>query len=454
MSAPETTEVIYEVECRLDPSIVEAFDAWLPEHVRQVLACEGFTGAEIQAPTEAAPGQPVVRRTQYRLKDQAALERYFEQDAPRLRADAACFGDKATFTRRVLSPRTVADRLPEEPFTCLNCSAPVPGRYCAACGQSREVHVLSMHEVVGDVTHSLLHLDSRVWNTLRTLVLKPGQLTNEFIVGRHQRYLPPFRLYLVISVLFFALSALLPDAQMVHVNAEGDTVIAYGVSPPPAADTAGAADPAAATREHAAREPRQALDGVVTTPGTPEVVGHSTEFVAGTVEGKGGRADCNVNVLPGLPRLNTLLSEACLKAQADNGRRLGQLFLSAAPKLMFFFLPLMAGVTMLFYWRPRRLYAEHLVAFLHSHAFVFLALAVMSVVNAIIRLDLPLVGVLDLVNLVLILYVPYYVFRAMRVVYGQSRARTAVKFVALSLLYFILLGITMAIGGIYSLLSL
>jgi hypothetical protein len=193
---------------------------------------------------------------------------------------------------------------------------------------------------------------------------------------------------------------------------------------------------------------------VVTTPGTPEVLRQSTEFVAGTVEGKGGQAGCNINVLPGLPRLNTLLSEACLKAQADNGRRLGQLFLSAAPKLMFFFLPLVAGVTTLFYWRPRRLYAEHLVAFLHSHAFVFLALTVLSVVNAIMRLDLPLVGVLDLVNLALILYIPYYVFRAMRVVYGESRVRTAVKFAALSLLYFTLLVITVVIGVVYSMLSL
>ena len=311
-----------------------------------------------------------------------------------------------------------------------------------------------MHEVVGDVTHSLLHLDSRVWNTLRTLVLKPGQLTNEFIVGRHQRYLPPFRLYLVISVLFFALSALLPDAQMLHVNAEGDTVIAYGVSPPPAADTAGAADPAAATRERATHELRQALDDLATAPDVPEVVRHSTELVAGAVEGKDGQAGCNINVLPGFPRLDTLLSEACVKAQADSGRRLGQLFLSAVPKLMFVFLPLMAGVTMLFYWRPRRLYAEHLVTFLHSHAFIFLVLTALSVVNAIMRVDLPLVGVLGLVNLALTLYVPYYVFRAMRAVYGESRARTAVKFAAISLLYFTLLVITVVIGVVYSMLSL
>jgi hypothetical protein len=41
-----------------------------------------------------------------------------------------------------------------------------------------------MKEVAGDVTHSLLHLDSRVWRTLRLLVLRPGELTREFIAGR------------------------------------------------------------------------------------------------------------------------------------------------------------------------------------------------------------------------------------------------------------------------------
>jgi hypothetical protein len=81
-------------------------------------------------------------------------------------------------------------------------------------------------------------------------------------------------------------------------------------------------------------------------------------------------------------------------------------------------------------------------------------LTALSVVNAIMRVDLPLVGVLGLVNLALTLYVPYYVFRAMRAVYGESRARTAVKFAAISLLYFTLLVITVVIGVVYSMLSL
>jgi hypothetical protein len=42
----------------------------------------------------------------------------------------------------------------------------------------------------------------------------------------------------------------------------------------------------------------------------------------------------------------------------------------------------------------------------------------------------------------------------MRVIYGEGRARTAAKFAAISLLYFVLLGITVVIGVLYSMLSL
>jgi hypothetical protein len=292
---------------------------------------------------------------------------------------------------------------------CQNCGQPVPGKYCAECGQPAGVHMLTMHDVAHDVVHSALHIDSRVWRTLRLLVLRPGELTNEFIRGRRQRYLPPFRLYLILSILFFALSAVLPEAQLVHVNADGDTVIAYGP-----ADPAGSRPP-------------------VDLPASR----------------------CNIQLDGALgERLDPLLKEACAKVAADNGRHLAQVFLQNAPKLMFLFLPLMAAVAMLFYWKPRRLYAEHLVMFLHVHAFVFLTLSAMAAIDGLLALGLPGIGLLGLVNLALMLYLPWYVVRAMRVVYGEGRLRTGVKFAVMSIIYFSLLGVTMLGGLLYSAISL
>ena len=52
------------------------------------------------------------------------------------------------------------------------------------------------------------------------------------------------------------------------------------------------------------------------------------------------------------------------------------------------------------------------------------------------------------------LYLFYYVFRSMRVVYGEGRFKTTLKFLSLGMIYFLLLGMTMLAGLVYAMLSL
>jgi hypothetical protein len=403
--------VIYEVECQLDPDIVADYDDWLPGHVRDVLACAGFLGATIEA-TEIPAGERPRRRVRYRVESAAALDHYLENDATRLRTVAAeQFGSALQCERRVFKPRGEVISAARKPPRCLNCGAPVEGAHCAACGQAGDVHVLSMREVAGDVTHSLLHLDSRVWRTLRLLLIRPGELTREFIAGRHQHYLPPFRLYLAISILFFALSALLP----------GSTHFGMGSAP---------------------EEVRRELDAAGADPASME------QAVA---EGSG----CNVDIpaILGMD-LDEPFNRACERIRADSGAALADRFAATAPKLMFVFLPLMAAVALLFYWRPRRLYAEHLVLFLHNHALTFLLLGAVNILNALLVPTFSLADASGLLNFLLFLYLSWYVFRSMRVVYGEGRLKTSLKFSVLVVIYFTLLGITMMAGLVYSMLSL
>jgi len=177
----------------------------------------------------------------------------------------------------------------------------------------------------------------------------------------------------------------------------------------------------------------------------------SGQPAAGTADAS-ARAQCSVET--GWQWFDRLMTEACRKVEEDRGKRLGAVFMQTAPKLMFVFLPLMAAVAMLFYWRPRRLYAEHLVAFLHVHAFMFLYLIARSLVGASTRTGLPGVGLLGVVSAALTAYLAWYVYRAMRVVYGNGRLLTGIKYVAIGTIYFALLGITMAVGIVYSMLSL
>jgi hypothetical protein len=284
------------------------------------------------------------------------------------------------------------------------------------------VHVLSLKEVAGDVTHSLLHLDSRVWQTLKLLARRPGELTREFIAGRHQLYLPPFRLYLAISILYFALQVLLPDFETLK---QAD------------------APATAAAATQASEQLRKELEA---------------EGVAKSKDGTSLLAleDCNIKLFDGQgdSDFEKSLSRACRQMKADGGRQFAEHFAAAAPKLMFLFLPLMAAVALLFYWKPRRLYTEHLVLFLHNHAFTFLVLAVTAVLTTLSDLHFPASGLLGLAAFLLWCYLPYYVFRSMRVVYGEGRFKTTLKFAAISTIYFLLLGITMLLGLVYAMLTL
>ena len=80
-------------------------------------------------------------------------------------------------------------------------------RYCGACGQRAEPPVHSLLHFSRVATEDLTHADSRLWRTLGALLFRPGFLTAEFLGGRRARYLPPVRLYLVLSVAFFLFAA-------------------------------------------------------------------------------------------------------------------------------------------------------------------------------------------------------------------------------------------------------
>ena len=57
--------------------------------------------------------------------------------------------------------------------------------------------------------------------------------------------------------------------------------------------------------------------------------------------------------------------------KADNGAKLVENFQRNAPKAMFVLLPAFAVLMMLFFWSPRRLYAEHLLFLIHNHSAIF-----------------------------------------------------------------------------------
>ena len=288
---------------------------------------------------------------------------------------------------------------------CLNCGAVLTGRYCTNCGQAADVHVPSTRELLHEALEGITHSDSRLWRTLYLLWFKPGKLTLEFVAGRRASYLPPFRLYLILSIIFF-LAASYSHTQVKFVQFDTAAKVVQFESAP-----------------------------VTSQPECDKLNG--TAFAAKLF----GR--------DWAPRIK----HACNEIARDNGTSLFHVAVGTAPKAMFIFLPLVAFLNMLLYWRPRHKYAEHLLFFLHVHAFFFSVMALVVLVAEAADAWPALSSAASLAGL-LLWSLPVYTIFAMRRMFGRSWMRTLAKASALFVVYMVLLAITISGVFVYAVLQM
>jgi uncharacterized protein DUF3667 len=96
--------------------------------------------------------------------------------------------------------------------SCTNCRATLGGPFCAQCGQKVAALNPSFGEFLHELFHEFLHFDGKIVQSVRQLLIAPGFLSREHFEGRRARYVSPIRLYLIFSVLYFAVAALAPEA--------------------------------------------------------------------------------------------------------------------------------------------------------------------------------------------------------------------------------------------------
>ena len=316
---------------------------------------------------------------------------------------------------------------------CANCGAPLSGRYCSACGQRHEPHIHSVAHFAAEGFESISHADSRVWRTLWYLLARPGFLTREFFAGRRMRYLPPFRLYLVISLVFFLVVGL-PEGNAIRLDGDtgADRVAKMrAVASELEQETGPASDAlklAAAALNEQARKESALVPGTTgaagaTSPGAQDASSERSEMLKFCDKFRSGN--------PGARDFAARFHAACNRIVEDRGAALSKAIVHNIPRAMFVFLPLLALVMWLLYWRPQRHYVEHLLFLIHNHAFVFLMLALKALLEMI-----PFVGEhRALLETATWLYMIWYLYRAMRTVYGQGRILTLAKYFTIGFAY-------------------
>ncbi|MFN2564405.1 MAG: DUF3667 domain-containing protein [Gemmatimonadaceae bacterium] len=258
---------------------------------------------------------------------------------------------------------------------CLNCGAALTGPYCASCGQQRRDTDLTLRELLHETAQELTQWEGKVPSTLKTLFLRPGVLTLDFLAGRRARWLLPLRLYLICSVAFF-LSGPLVEAIT-------------------------------------GRSARETAKITITNPdGSTTLTPETRKEIA---EGLPGR-------IFGVERLE--------RAAANSGQ-ISRVARGGYPKAMFVLLPLFALLTRTAWRRRLPRYPSHLYTALHLHAAWFGALTAYTLLTAVFTSAAAIV----ILQLAVITYAVWYGLLTARRVFGDSWVRTIAKSAAVAAVY-------------------
>lgn len=247
----------------------------------------------------------------------------------------------------------------------------------------------------------IFDLESRLFRTLKYLVVRPGFLTTEFVEGRRASYLSPGRLYLVMSVIFFfllsSIAEILSGDMNLKVSEDGKNIEIVSLSE---------------------SDVESNEDAISTQPISVQNPDNTEQS-----------------------EWEIVLEQKIEQMVADPGAGLAEL-IDNLPLMMFLLLPVYAMLLQLFYLR--NFYTQHLVFLLHIHSFLFLVFSIELLIpdqstGLVVgeKSDWVADGWSVLQSL-LTMGSFLYCYLALKRVYAQSYLKTGVKFLALGIGYFLL----------------
>jgi hypothetical protein len=265
-------------------------------------------------------------------------------------------------------------------ITCRNCGAPAPGKFCPECGQETAREPRTLQQFFDALIAQYIGREGQLRQTLSKLFFAPGALTVEYMAGRRARYLRPFQLYLIASVIVFA------AVQFLGLNLGLRLYGNHGVHLLRSAPLTGYEDQSYGSR----LRPAQIILDYFDTPGVRRFGAMSRED-----------------------------RFAFLRARR-------------AQYVSYFVLllvPIYALILELFYRDRRRRYAEHLIFGLHGHSFMLFILLIEAKLPAVLADALSC-------------WVIAYFTIALKRVYGGTWAETLSRGTAVLALYFAIFSIT------------
>lgn len=394
------------------------------------------------------------------------------------------------------SPEVVPIDPPPSPAgrRCENCGTPLLGEHCYACGQPIRGMVRHFGTIFGDFVDTVFNLDSRTVRSIVPLLFRPGRLTQEYFDGHRVRFVSPVRLFFFFCVAAFlalqfsidtgdGFSMLgkagdISSAQTVKQAEERRDAALAGMTAAREAipDTPGSRNGmdegmdqirAEADQRIAYLKARDAAvaagQAVPPDPQNPDGE-EEDDDVTFRFNDKPWDEKTNPLTVSWFPQIaNDGLNRLVKRARAnvehvkDDPSRLAEAFLQTLPQTLFVLLPVFALLLKIMYVFKRRLYMEHLIVALHSHAFLCAALLVivgLADIGALFTAGSVFEQFTELCIFAMMCWMPIYLLLMQKRVYRQGWIMTLLKYFVLGNLYLILISFGVVVNLALSLVAM
>ncbi len=375
---------------------------------------------------------------------------------------------------------------------CPNCGTHLGhnANFCPNCGQENHEVKLPLSHIGYEFVESITHFDNKLWNTLKAIFTRPGKMTAEFLEGKRARYVPPARLYVFVSVIFFFLIGKFADHQLeesihelkrsdivkidmqdlidddqsldslkagklgrrldlkIPLNERGLTDLSSRLKRlKPAQLDSMLTKANVAVNDSTRQKLRSLIELVPDTPlvstGLDQLFGKrkfkTSEEREAYEEQLSHMPDQQIDSLIRAEGSNPgwltrkLYRQQSKFSHLSNGENTHELLHAVTKNLsivMFVLMPFVAVLLLLFYFRRGRFYYEHLIFSVHIHTVLFLLFS--------IAIGITFFAKPTLISSVLAwtFWISWFYFLlSIKRVYGQSWGKTIVKFFLLSMMY-------------------
>jgi hypothetical protein len=310
---------------------------------------------------------------------------------------------------------------PPREGACLNCGAPLAGKFCAQCGQNANAH-RSLSHVAQEFLHGLFQFDTKAWRTLPMVIFRPGTLTRNYVYGKRARYISPLATFLLcIFLTFFVFSLIGEDGVNITRNpasvedlAEARATLETAQAELAAAEAEAGADapdaPALEIARTAVERTQIQVERIERQLAAQQAAQAEGEAPA-PVEEESWQDDLREAVDAGGVNIN--LGHPYLNERALNSLRNPDLALykiqEAAAQFSFLLAPLsLPFIALLFLWRRGLTFYDHVVYALYALSFASLLFVTLMVGGATLDENAWMMAILA--NVLLLIALPVHTY--------------------------------------------